>query len=145
MKKLCFMIFSIMVLGCEMTDDSNKVKQLIAATLEKETEYFCKRDFNSWQQQWSHGDFVSKMYAGEGKFQEFLGWQQINQFTMDHIKQYPEAIPIPESDHDYQYSLFKDTAWVFYTKKGENGPVRETRFMVNEGGRWKIARMQTIF
>ncbi|MEM6806498.1 MAG: hypothetical protein AAF696_34180, partial [Bacteroidota bacterium] len=98
-----------------------------------------------WQRQWSQQPFVSKMYAGTAEFQEFTTWEEINQFTLNHIKAHPEPIPIPQSDQEYNIYLLGETAWVFFNKVGEQGLVRESRFMVKEEGKWKIARMQTIF
>ena len=117
----------------------------IIETLQLETKYFCERNLAGWQDQWSHKSYVSKMYAGERDFEEFTTWNEINQFTVDHIAEFPDPIPIPVSEQKFDIHIFAETAWVFYTKEGEKGPVRETRFMVKEGEKWKIARMQTIY
>ena len=67
-------------------------------------------NLKEWQAQWSHESFVSKMYAGNNEFEEFRGWDAINQFTVDHIKDNPSPIPIPQTSPDYSIKLFDDTA-----------------------------------
>lgn len=123
--------------------DQNKAR--IIETLQKETQYFCERKLDKWAEQWSHQNFVSKMYAGQHEFTEFDSWQAIWQNTIEHIQAFPNPIPIPETAQDYRIELFEQTAFVFFAKKGEQGPIRETRFMVKENDQWKIARMQTIY
>lgn len=139
-------ILCLALLGCEQTK-INKAweKDLIIKTLQKETQYFCERDLTHWQQQWSHGPLVSKMYGGSHEFEWFDNWEAVNQFTVEHIDQNPAPIPIPDSNFDYDIHLFGKTAWVFFSKNVEGQKVQETRFMVKEKGLWKIARMQTIF
>ena len=139
-------ILCLAMLGCEQTK-INKAweKDLIIKTLKKETQYFCERNLANWQEQWSHEPFVSKMYGGSHEFEWFNNWESINQFTVDHITQNPESIPIPESNFDYVIHLFGETAWVFFSKNVNGQKVQETRFMVKEKGQWRIARMQTIF
>ena len=117
---------------------------LIIETLQQETRYFCERNLLKWEEQWSKQPFVSKMYTGNTEFKEFSGWEAIRQNTVDHIRDYPDPIPLQEVDQAYTVTVFGQTALVLYAKMGEQGPIRETRFMVNEGEKWKIARMQTI-
>lgn len=146
MKNLWLFCFGLLIFSCQTSTPSKlNAEKLIAATLEKETQYFCERNLSKWQEQWSHQSFVSKMYTGKKEFKEYIGWAEINQFTVDHIRDFPEPIPIPDSNQNYTIELFENTAFVFYAKNGADGEVRETRFMVKEGGKWKIARMQTIF
>lgn len=131
---------------CQTPSSSHREsREEIIETLEKETQYFCERNHTMWQEQWSHRAFVSKMYLGNTEFEEFTSWEEINQFTLEHIRNFPDPIPIPLSDQLYAIELLDNCAWVFYNKQGEKGPVRETRFMVKEESKWKIARMQTIY
>ena len=145
--RLVYLLFlCVYIAACQpAVEPTEQAKEKIIETLQLETKYFCERNLAKWQDQWSHKSFVSKMYAGEKDFEEFTSWNEINQFTVHHIADFPESIPIPVSDQEYDIYLFAETAWVFYTKEGETGPVRETRFMVNERGKWKIERMQTIY
>ncbi|MEM8899691.1 MAG: hypothetical protein AAGC85_16370 [Bacteroidota bacterium] len=146
MRLLYLLLLSICLTDCQPAAESTKqTKEKIIETLQLETKYFCERNLASWQDQWSHESFISKMYTGERDFEEFTTWNEINQFTVDHIAEFPNPIPVPFSDRKYDIHFFAETAWVFYTKEGEAGPVRETRFMVKEGEKWKIARMQTIY
>ena len=85
------------------------------------------------------------MYTGNTAFKEFSGWEAIRQNTVDHIQHFPNPIPIPGVDQTYAVTVFQETALVLYTKMGEKGPVKETRLMVKEGEKWKIARMQKIY
>ena len=120
-------------------------KQLIIQTLQKETQYFCERDLVQWQAQWSQAPFVSKMYAGEHEFEYFTDWAAIRQFTENHIEQNPDPIPLPDSNFDYEIHLLGTSAWVFFTKNADGKKVKETRFMVKENEKWKIARMETVY
>lgn len=154
---LCLgVLVSVLILGCETNDtttsekepimeNSEDIKKAIEETLKKETQYFCERNLEKWQEQWSHQPFVSKMYAGEKDFEHFTTWEEINAFTVNHIAENPDVIPIPESNYDLDIHLLGETAWVFYAKTVDGKEVRETRFMVREGDKWKIARMQTIY
>lgn len=146
LKSLSFCYFITLIISCQKpaTSTLSAEKQIIE-TLEKETQYFCERNLDKWQEQWSTASFVSKMYTGQQEFKEFVGWNAIKQNTVDHIQQFPEAIPIPDSNQEYTIELFENTAFVFYAKQVDNNRIRETRFMVKEGKKWKIARMQTIF
>ena len=122
--------------SCQRSSHSTlQAKQLIIETLNKETQFFCERNLTEWQKQWSHKDFISKMYAGKIEFEELIGWEAINQFTVNHIKNNPSPIPIPKTSPDYNIELFDNTALVFYSKTIENKVIRETRFMVKEGPR----------
>ncbi|MEO0468317.1 MAG: hypothetical protein AAF206_01755 [Bacteroidota bacterium] len=146
MTRFTIFCLSILFWSCQSPARSAaEDKQAIIETLKQETQYFCERNLAQWQAQWSHRDFVSKMYTGSTTFEEFIGWAAINQFTVDHIQQHPEPIQVPQSSPSYEMTIFQETALVFYTKEGENGPIREVRFMVREDGKWKIGGMQTIF
>ncbi|MEM6767949.1 MAG: hypothetical protein AAF655_23650 [Bacteroidota bacterium] len=148
MHKNILSLISLLLLLSSCQNPKNAVPEeeaQIIETLQLETQYFCERKLAEWQNQWTHESYVSKMYAGKIGFEEFTNWEEIYQFTVDHINEFPDPIPIPESDQAYTVELFGETAFVFYTKEGEEGPVRETRFMVKEGDKWRIARMQTIY
>ncbi len=146
MKNLWLLFFGALICSCQNSSlDHSEAKRQIVDTLEKETRYFCERHLDKWQAQWSQQSFVSKMYTGNIAFKEFIGWAAIKQNTLDHIQQFPAPIPIPPSKQDYTIEVFDRTAFVFYSYDGEKGTVRETRFMVKEGDKWKIARMQTIY
>jgi len=136
----------LLIASCEKPTATNAdAEKLIIETLENETQYFCERNLEKWQEQWSQKPFVSKMYTGNQPFKEFEGWAAINQNTVDHIKDFPEPIRIPATKQEYTIEVFDKTAFVFYSHIRENKLIRETRFMVKEGGKWKIARMQTIY
>ncbi len=124
---------------------SKTAERQIIQTLKDETRYFCERNLSKWVAQWSHASYASKMYGGDTDFVVFSGWEAIRQNTVDHIREHPEPIAVPEVEVDYHIEYFGKTAWVFYTKKIPQGMAREARFMVREKGAWKIARMQTIY
>ncbi|MEK6482579.1 hypothetical protein WJR50_33945 [Catalinimonas sp. 4WD22] len=126
------------------TSDQSE-EEAIVETLQLETRYFCERNLEKWQEQWVHKPYTSKMYAGNTEFREFIGWEAVNQNTLDHIKAQPEKIPIPVSNQDYNIELLGKTALVFYSNNNAAGTVREIRLMVKEEDKWKIARMQTIY
>lgn len=138
-------LFALLVACQAVRPPLHSAEQQIVQTLKNETRYFCERNLPKWEEQWSHGGFVSKMYAGNTEFVEFSSWQAIRQNTIDHIRNHPAPIQLPDSSVDYRIEHFGNTAWVFYAKQGPKGPIRETRFMVKENGIWKIARMQTIY
>ena len=145
--KVIWLVGVVLFLGsCQKTLTSDMdPKVLIIETLQKETQYFCERNLDKWGDQWSQKSFVSKMYTGKTDFVEFRGWEAIKQNTVDHIQEFPDPISIPKPRLEYTIEVFGETAFVFYAKEGEHGPIRETRFMVKEGEKWKIARMQTIY
>lgn len=146
MRNFFALVLLLLISSCKSA--SGKVEReeaLIIETLQQETKYFCERKLGKWEEQWSRQPFVSKMYTGNTEFKEFLGWEAVQQNTVDHIRDYPDPIPVPVVDQSYTITVFQETALVLYTKMGEKGPVRETRFMVKEGEKWKIARMQTIY
>lgn len=146
--KSTYLFMLIVLFGCQSqqaVQDEATVKEAIINTLKKETQYFCERNLEAWQAQWSHQPFTYKMYAGNEEFEEFVGWEAINQFTIQHINENPNPIPLPDTNFEFEFHLFDETAWVFYSKNVDSTLVRETRFMVKEDKQWKIARMQTIF
>jgi hypothetical protein len=85
------------------------------------------------------------MYAGNVAFEHLVGWEAINQFTVNHIAEHPAPIPIPDTTPEYEIELFEDAALVFYAKEVDGHTVQEVRFMVKEADQWKIARMETIY
>ena len=119
--------------------------QLIVKTLQKETQYFCERNLSKWKDQWSQKPFVAKKYIRGLKAEIYTGWKSIEQYTIEHIKQYPNPIPIPDTNFEYDIYVLGETAWVLYHKMEEGHKVLETRFMTKEGEKWKIARMETIY
>ncbi|MFK7904112.1 MAG: hypothetical protein AB8B69_03260 [Chitinophagales bacterium] len=146
---MCLFIL-LLTFGCQNKHNEHNInnettKQDIINILKNETKYFCERNLEEWQSQWSHEPFVYKMYAGNNAFEEFVGWEEINQFTVQHIEENPTPIPLPDTNFDYDIYLFGETAWVLYSKNVDGALARETRFMVKENNKWKIARMQTIF
>jgi len=148
MKKIILFCLSLFVLNCQNPSTNSTLhKEQIIETLKNETKYFCERNLKEWQKQWSHKSFCSKMYAGRGEvaFEYFEGWESINQFTVQHIAENPEVIPIPKTNFEYDIHLFGETAWVFYSKNVAGKLVKETRYMLKEGSKWKIAKMQTLF
>lgn len=146
MKRLLLICLSIFALSCDDAPADEAVeKQQIVETLTSETKYFCGRNLEKWQEQWAHQPFCSKLYAGDIEFEELTGWSAIQQFASKHIADNPNPYPLPDFNVDYDIHLLGETAWVFYTKKIDNATMRETRFMVKEGDKWKIARMQTIY
>ena len=158
MKNVLLICIGLLIWSCENTNNSNEngyqetsvivnedAEATIKETLKMETQFFCERNLEKWQEQWSQQPFVSKMYGGEKEFKELTTWEEINAYTVNHISENPDAIPIPESDYDLDIHLLGETAWVFYSKIVDDKEVRESRFMVKEGDKWKIARMQTIY
>ena len=133
------------LISCQGKIETASTEKEIITTLKKETQYFCERNLEMWQAQWLQQDLAYKMYAGEHEFEEFVGWEEINQFTVQHIEKQPDPIPLPNTNYEFNIHLFGETAWVFYSKIVDDAEVRETRFMVKENGYWKIARMQTVF
>lgn len=121
------------------------VNKLIIETLQKETRYFCERNLPKWKDQWSQKPFVSKIYIRGSEADLYEGWESIEQYTVEHIRQNPSPIPIPDTSFEYDIYVLGETAWVLYHKTEENRKVSETRFMIKEGEKWKIARMQTIY
>lgn len=146
MKYILPLILLSWLTACQTTSSSLKTaERQIIETLKDETRYFCERNLSKWAAQWSHASYASKMYGGDTDFALLSGWEAIWQHTVDHIREYPEPIEVPEVEVDYHIEYFGKTAWVFYTKKIPQGMAREARFMVREKGVWKIARMQTIY
>lgn len=146
MRTVFFFCLLFLAFSCQNTPSNAPTdQQEIIETLKNETRYFCERDLEKWQLQWSHQPFTSKMYAGDKAFEEFIGWKAIHQFVVDHITENPQTIPLPATNFDYDIHLLGESAWVFYSKNVEGALIRETRFMVKEDDQWKIARMQTIY
>jgi len=146
MRKTWWLPLLLLFCYCQNPEKSaaNSESQIIE-TLQLETRYFCERNLEMWQEQWSHKAFTSKMYTGQNDFEEFTGWAAINGFTVKHIVNNPDPIPLPDTNFDVDIHLLGETAWVFYSKTVNGALVKETRFMVKEDDKWKIARMQTIF
>lgn len=146
MKYITAIICIILLSGCQPANTTQQDdKQQIVETLQRETRYFCQRDLDNWQKQWAHRPFAAKMYATDTSFQAWTGWEAINQFTVQHLRDYPDTIPIPEVRVNYDIHLLGQTAWVFFAKTMDGLQVAESRFMVREDGTWKIARMQTVY
>lgn len=154
--KIYYLLFFLLVLGCQnaavdssvdkpATDNSAVDKENIIETLKLETKYFCERKLKEWQAQWSQQPIVSKLYGGNMDFEYMDNWEGINQFVVDHIADNPAPIPLPKTNFDFDIHLYGQTAWVFYTKNVDESKVKETRFMVKEGEKWKIARMETVY
>lgn len=146
MKNLLLLFLGFSLWACQKSNTMpTNSEELILETLQMETQFFCERNVKDWEKQWLHSAIAYKMYANPKHFEAYEGWEAIRQFTVDHVSKNPNPIPLPNNQADYDIHLFTETAWVFFSKIVDGAQVRESRFMVKEDDKWKIARMETIF
>ena len=120
--------------------------EAILNTLNEETEAFFSRDYEHWTSKWVHKDYIYKSYMimTDSSMSEMLGWQNIEAFGRDYIKNHlkPEVPPTPLSKIEVRF--YGEGAWVsFQQQDPQRGLKRETRLLEKEKGEWKIAGMHT--
>lgn len=133
----------------ENVDDTirlEKEKESILESLRTETRDAFKRDYEAWRTNWVHRPTVVKTYMNfsDSTFSEMIGWKEVDSFVRRYIEEHPEPVPPPEQPSNISIQLFGTGAWVSYgTIDKTFGRKRETRLMLKENGRWKIAGMHT--
>ena len=123
-----------------------KEKQAILESLRTETEDAFNRDYRAWRTNWVHQPSVVKTYMNfeDSTFSEMVGWKEVDDFVKTYIEEHPKPVPTPEQPDNVTIQVFGTGAWVSYeTFDPTFGNKRETRLMIKENGRWKIAGMHT--
>lgn len=118
----------------------------ILKALNTETTAFFNRDYELWAAQWVHEEFIAKTYMvfSDSSQSEILGWQAINEFAMDYMREHPAPEPIPVLLNEINLRLYGLGAWVSFRQDDPaRGLKRETRLMEKVNGQWKIAGMHT--
>jgi hypothetical protein len=121
-------------------------KAAILKALNTETTAFFNRDYDLWAAQWVHEAFIAKTYMvfSDSSQSEMLGWQAINEFAKDYMREHPEPEPVPTLLSEIDVRLYGKGAWVSFRQDDPaRGLKRETRLMEKVNGQWKIAGMHT--
>jgi len=121
-------------------------KAAILETLNNETKAAFQRDYEAWQDKWSHDSNITKVYINfsDQTFSESVGWDEISEFVKTYFEEHPEPEPLPNLLDKIDVRLYENGAWVIYEQQDSlRGLKRETRLMEKINGSWKIAGMQT--
>lgn len=122
-------------------------RQEIITVLKNETDYFAKKDFEKWSQQWSHAPDVLFTYTVNNQANVARGWEQLSKMIKDAMAEYTSIKPNYERDF-HNITLDGNLAVVHFTQKdsldGTPTTKHETRTLKREGGKWKLIGSQII-
>ncbi|WP_346238286.1 hypothetical protein ABDK00_004340 [Niabella insulamsoli] len=124
-------------------------KDSILATIEKETESFFARDYESWKSTYAQTDYAFQAWSNrDGTFDASVGWDGIDNTVGKYIHENPEpqssSHPIVERKN-IRYKFYGPDAcyltWDQFNsnKEGDNfHHSKEVRMMEKINGEWKI-------
>jgi len=122
-------------------------RQEIITVLKNETDYFAKKDFEKWSQQWSHSPDIVFTYTVNNQANVAKGWEQLSKLMKDVMAEYSSIKPNYERDfHDI--TVDGNLAVAHFTQRdsldGTPTTKDESRTLKREGGKWKITGSQII-
>lgn len=140
----------------EPTGESlQKEKDAILATIEKETNSFFARDYESWKSTFAHTDYAFQAWSNQdGTFDASVGWELIDKTIGSYISENP----VPDSAQrkvERKNIMFKfygpNVAFLtwdqFNSDIGANMFLhsKETRLMEKINGEWKIVEVSAFW
>ena len=126
--------------------DADRDRALVLDAVNGETRAALARDYEAWRGHWVHEPYVTKTYVNvaDGTGSETVGWDAVDGFVGDYLREHPEPEPPPRPVTDADVRLYGDGAWVGYEQvDADQGRKRESWLMERVGGRWRIAGMHT--
>lgn len=142
------LILTLLSVGIKAVNaqEFSQEEEAVIGVIEKESEAFTNRDYNSWKNTWLHDKSVSHVVASKFYHNELHGWSEVNSFIESIIK---NQAPIePRIHKNYQIRISGELATVSYDgySRSDDGKLSEIqekgfRALVKRDGEWKIAQV----
>lgn len=171
MKKLfipLILVFSLL-LSCKQSDkreidlsgkiafDESAEKESIMKIIELETEFFYKRDYNGWKENFAQTDYSFQAWNNtDGTFDAKVGWAEIDERTRKYLQENP--VPPGGSSHprverrNMKIKFFGETlAYMMWDQYNSNIDLnaynhsKDTRIMEKIDGKWKIVSVASYW
>ena len=124
-------------------------EKAIMATIQKETDSFYARDYDTWKTTYVHDKHVFQGWSNSnGTFDTKVGWDTVSYSIKKYIQNYPQPSHTqkPVERRNIQYKFYNDNVayltWDQYQINSEGKKYqysKEIRLMEKQKGQWKIA------
>ena len=122
-------------------------RQEIITVLKNETDYFAKKDFEKWSQQWSHSPDILFTYTVNNQANVARGWEQLSKMVKQVMAEFTNMKPDYKRDF-HNITIDGNLAVAHFTQNdsldGTPTTKHESRTLKREGGKWKIIASQII-
>jgi DNA-directed RNA polymerase subunit N (RpoN/RPB10) len=139
--------------------DENAEKANIMKVIEAETDCFFKRDYDCWQDQFTHTDYSYQAWSNaDGTFDASVGWNTIEKNLGKYIKENPQEKEEAGSSHpkvlrkNIKVKFYGNEAahltWDQYNSDRTNSyflQSKEVRLMEKINGKWKIVNVSAFW
>lgn len=139
--------------------DEEKEKKEIIAVIEGETDCFFKRDYDCWQDKFTHSDYSYQAWSNaDGTFDASVGWDNINKNLGKFIKENPSEAEGEGSSHpivkrkNMKVKFYGNVAahltWDQYNSSKSQKyflQSKEVRLMEKIDGKWKIVNVSAFW
>jgi hypothetical protein len=92
----------------------------IITVLKNETDYFAKKDFEKWSQQWSHSPDVVFTYTVNNQANVAMGWEQLSKLMKNAMAEYTNVKPGYERDF-HNITIDGNLAVAHFTQRDSRG------------------------
>lgn len=145
------------VKNIQLKEAAEKAK--IMAVIEGETDCFFARDYDCWQDKFTHSDYSYQAWSNsDGTFDASVGWDNIEKNLGKYIKENPSEEEDAGSSHpvikrkNVMVKFYGDTAahltWDQYNSSRDQSYFlhsKEVRLMEKEDGQWKIVNVSAFW
>lgn len=139
--------------------DENAEKASIMKVIEAETDCFFKRDYDCWQNQFTHTDYSYQAWSNaDGTFDASVGWNTIEKNLGKYIKENPQEKEEAGSSHpkvvrkNIKVKFYGNEAahltWDQYNSDRTNSyflQSKEVRLMEKINNEWKIVNVSAFW
>lgn len=165
---LASLFLTIVIYSCQKSSsavnsgivDQAKEEKQITACIEAETDCFFKRDYNCWQDQFTHSEYSYQAWSNaDGTFDASVGWDNINKNLGKFIKENPAEPEKEGSSHpiikrkNMRFKFYGNNAshvtWDQYNSDREQKYFlhsKEVRLMEKgNDGKWRIVNVSAFW
>ncbi|MGR3810733.1 hypothetical protein [Jiulongibacter sp. NS-SX5] len=146
-------------LSCTSSFDEEAEKAAIMDVIEEETECFFRRDYDCWQDKFTHTEYSYQAWSNsDGTFDASVGWESIEKNLGKYIKENPSEPEEPGSSHpvvlrkNLRVKFYGDEAahltWDQYNSDRSQEYFlhsKEVRLMEKVEGQWKIVNVSAFW
>ncbi|MCK5372679.1 MAG: ester cyclase, partial [Cyclobacteriaceae bacterium] len=130
--------------------DIEKEKEAIKAVLEKSSQAYLSRDFDSMASTWIHDESAARLNAGKFGYGYSEGWDKQDARYKTFFENNPEPSTNKEALSNYRIKVYQESAWAIFDKELRSekdeliNEAIHTAFLEKESGEWKITYLSTL-